>query len=67
MQTLERAQQEFWADTYRGRSIAVLGQSQGWLVYLDHMLKHGKVFATFETAVGWLKREIDLSARRRMH
>ena len=57
----------FWSDSYRGHSIATLNHGSGWLVYLDHVLQHNKLFATAESAVMWLRRQIDVSGARRTH
>jgi hypothetical protein len=53
---------EFWADSYRGHAIATLNHGKGWLVYLDHVLQHGKLFVTAEAAVSWLRHRIDAAA-----
>ena len=50
MQVLDQAE-NFWADTYRGRTIAILNHGGGWLVYLDHVLQPRMMFATAEAAV----------------
>ncbi len=50
---------EFWSDRYRGHAIATLNHGKGWLVYLDHVLQHGKLFVTAEAAVNWLRQRID--------
>ena len=57
-----RESDEFWSDSYRGHTIATLNRGNGWLVYLDHVLQHNKLFATAETAVAWLRRQIDIAA-----
>lgn len=56
---------DFWSDSYRGHTIATLNHGRGWLVYVDHVLQHNKLFATAEAAAAWLKRQIDVSGRRR--
>jgi hypothetical protein len=53
---------EFWSDSYRGHAIATLAHGKGWLVYLDHVLQHGKLFITAEAAVSWLRQRIDAAA-----
>jgi hypothetical protein len=53
---------EFWSDSYRGHVIATLNRGNGWLVYLDHVLQHNKLFVTAEAAVTWLRRQIDTTA-----
>ncbi|HWB46998.1 MAG TPA: hypothetical protein VG900_16310 [Hyphomicrobiaceae bacterium] len=58
-------QEEFWSETYRGHHIAVLSRGDGWLVYLDHILQHGLLFATREQAVAWLRRKVDTQSGRR--
>ena len=58
---------EFWSDNYRGHSIATLNHGSGWLVYLDHVLQHNKLFATAETAVAWLRKQVDSSAPTRVY
>ncbi len=63
MQTLNQTD-SFWSDSYRGHSIATLNHGSGWLVYLDHVLQHNKLFATAEAAVTWLRRQIDRTAPR---
>jgi hypothetical protein len=55
--------EEFWSDSYRGHSIATLNRGNGWLVYLDHVLQHNKLFATAEAAVTWLRRQIDTATQ----
>jgi hypothetical protein len=55
--------EEFWSDSYRGHTIATLNRGNGWLVYLDHVLQHNKLFATAEAAVAWLRRQIDTAAQ----
>jgi hypothetical protein len=57
-----RESDEFWSDSYRGHSIATLTHGRGWLVYLDHVLQHNKLFGTAEAAVTWLRRQIDSTA-----
>ena len=57
--------QDFWSDNYRGHSIATLNHGSGWLVYLDHVLQHNKLFATAEAAAAWLKQQVDVTGRRR--
>ena len=57
--------QEFWSDSYRGHSIATLNRGSGWLVYLDHVLQHNKLFATAEAAATWLKQQVDVTGQRR--
>jgi len=54
----------FWSDSYRGHTIAALSHGAGWLVYLDHVLQHNKLFATAEAAADWLKRRVDAAAPR---
>ncbi len=55
---------EFWSDSYRGHVIATLSHGKGWLVYLDHVLQHGKLFVTAEAATSWLRQRIDAAAAR---
>ncbi len=50
---------DFWSDTYRGHSIATLNHGRGWLVYVDHVLQHNKLFATGDAAVTWLRKQVD--------
>jgi len=50
---------DFWSDTYRGHTIAVLNHGGRWLVYLDHVLQHRVLFETSEAAVNWLRCKID--------
>jgi hypothetical protein len=38
--------EDFLSDTYRGHSIATLNHGRGWLVYIDHVLQHNKLFVT---------------------
>lgn len=57
--------QEFWSDNYRGHSIATLNRGSGWMVYLDHVLQHNKLFASAEAAAAWLKQRVDVTDRRR--
>jgi hypothetical protein len=63
MQTLKHTD-SLWSDSYRGRSIATLNHGSGWLVYLDHVLQHNKLFVTAEAAVRWLRDQVDRSALR---
>ena len=58
---------EFWSDSYRGRTIATLNRGSGWLVYLDHVLQHNKLFVTAEAAVSWLRKQVDLALPSRAH
>jgi hypothetical protein len=58
MQALEQIE-DFWSDTYRGRNIAILNRGGSWLVYLDHVMQHRMLFDTAESAVRWLRRQID--------
>ncbi len=64
MQSLESTESPdaFWSDCYRGHTIAALSRGNGWLVYLDHVLQHNKLFATVEAAAVWLRRQIDTAA-----
>jgi hypothetical protein len=57
-----RETDEFWSDSYRGHTIATLNCGNGWLVYLDHVLQHNKLFVTAEAAAAWLRRQIDTTA-----
>jgi len=57
----------FWSDSYRGHAIATLNHGEGWLVYLDHVLQHNKLFVTADAAVRWLRQRIDSSSRQRAH
>jgi hypothetical protein len=50
---------EFWADTYRGRPIAILNRQGRWHVYLDHALQYHVLFATAQDAIGWLMQRVD--------
>lgn len=59
---MPRESDEFWSDSYRGHAIATLNRGNGWLVYLDHVLQHNKLFVTAEAAVAWLRRQIDAAA-----
>jgi hypothetical protein len=64
MQTFGQAD-NFWSDSYRGHSIATLNRGSGWLVYLDHVLQHNKLFVTAEAAATWLRQQVDVAAPRR--
>ena len=66
MQSL-RESGDFWSDTYRGHSIATLNHGRGWLVYLDHVLQHNKLFATADAATAWLRRQIDRTEPSKAH
>jgi hypothetical protein len=66
MHTLKQTE-DFWSDNYRGHSIATLNHGRGWLVYLDHVLQHNKLFASAEAAVAWLRGQVDRSAPERAH
>jgi hypothetical protein len=61
----EANRSEFWSDNYRGHNIATLNHGSGWLVYLDHVLQHNKLFVTAEAAVAWLRRQVDVAGQRR--
>jgi hypothetical protein len=50
---------EFWSGVYHGRPIAVLRRSDGWHVYLDHLLQHNMVFITASHARSWLTKRVD--------
>jgi hypothetical protein len=63
MQTFEQTD-GFWSDSYRGHRIATLNRGSGWLVYLDHVLQHNKLFATAEAATTWLRDQVDRSSPR---
>jgi hypothetical protein len=63
MHTFEQAD-SFWSDSYRGNSIATLNHGSGWLVYLDHVLQHNKLFVTAEAATTWLRDQVDRSGSR---
>ena len=54
----------FLSDSYRGHNIAALSHGRGWLVYLDHVLQHNKLFETAEAGIAWLRREIDVTGQR---
>ena len=56
---------EFWSDSYRGHTIATLNHGRGWLVYLDHVLQHNKLFETAEAAAAWLRQQVDVTRPRR--
>ena len=58
---------EFWSDSYRGRTIATLNHGSGWLVYVDHVLQHNMLFVTAEAAVAWLRRQVDSATPRQAH
>jgi hypothetical protein len=64
MQTVEKIE-NFWSDTYHGRTIAVFNHSGNWLAYLDHALQPRMLFTTAEAAVAWLRRQVDTPAMRR--
>ena len=66
MQTLKQTD-EFWSDSYRGHSIATLNHGSGWLVYLDHVLQHNKLFVSAEAAVMWLRNQVDRSVPGQVH
>jgi hypothetical protein len=66
MQTFGQAD-SFWSDSYRGHSIATLNRGSGWLVYLDHVLQHNKLFATADAAVTWLRQQVDVTGPTRAH
>jgi hypothetical protein len=66
MQALEHVE-DFWSDTYRGRNIAILNRGGSWLVYLDHVMQHRMLFDTAESAVRWLRRQIDQSRGKRLN
>ncbi len=61
----DTSSEDFWSDNYHGHSIATLNHGRGWLVYLDHVLQHNKLFATAEAAAAWLKQQVDLTPSRR--
>jgi hypothetical protein len=66
MQALEQ-EEDFWSDTYRGRSIAILNRGAGWVVYLDHRMQHKMLFDTAEAAVRWLRQQVDRGRSARLH
>ena len=66
MQALEHVE-EFWSDTYCGRNIAILNRGGSWLVYLDHVMQHRLLFDTAESAIRWLRHQIDQSRGSRLH
>ena len=57
----QQQMEEFRSDTYRGRPIAVLNHGGGWLVYLDHVMQHNKLFTSAEAAMAWLRQRIDVA------
>ena len=57
----------FWSDSYRGHTIATMNHGAGWLVYVDHVFQHNKLFVTAEAAVAWLRNQVDACALRRVH
>jgi hypothetical protein len=59
MQTTIHTDDDFWSGSYRGHTIATLNRGSGWLVYLDHVLQHNKLFVTADAAVTWLHQQID--------
>jgi hypothetical protein len=59
--------EEFWADSYCGRPIAVLNRGGNWLVYLDHALQPRMTFATAEAGFTWLRRKVDQAKPQRRH
>jgi hypothetical protein len=61
----EPSSQEFWSANYRGHSIATFNHGRGWLVYVDHVLQHNKLFTSAEAAAAWLRRQVDVSEPRR--
>jgi hypothetical protein len=61
MQTIEQTE-EFWSDTYHGRTIAVFNHGDRWLPYLDHALQPRMIFASAEAAIAWLRRRVDTPA-----
>jgi hypothetical protein len=67
LDTSDETSDEFWSDTYRGRSIATLNHGRGWLVYVDHVLQHNKLFVTADAAVTWLRKQIDTAEPSRAH
>ena len=66
MQALEHVE-DFWSDIYRGRNIAILNRGGSWLVYLDHVMQHRLLFDTAESAVRWLRHQVDQSRSSRLH
>jgi hypothetical protein len=58
---------DFWSDSYRGHTIATLNHGSGWLVYVDHVMQHNKLFASAEAAVAWLRRQVDTSKPHSAH
>jgi len=66
MQALEHVE-DFWSDIYRGRNIAILNRGGSWLVYLDHVMQHQLLFDTAESAVRWLRRQVDQNRSSRLH
>jgi len=66
MQALEHVE-DFWSDIYRGRNIAILNRGGSWLVYLDHVMQHRLLFDTAESAVRWLRHQVDQNRSSRLH
>ena len=66
MQALEHVE-DFWSDIYRGRNIAILNRGGSWLVYLDHVMQQRLLFDTAESAVRWLRRQVDQNRGSRLH
>jgi hypothetical protein len=66
MQALEHVE-DFWSDIYRGRNIAILNRGGSWLVYLDHVMQQRLLFDTAESAVRWLRRQVDQNCSGRLH
>jgi hypothetical protein len=66
MQALDYVE-DFWSDTYRGRNIAILNRGGSWLVYLDHVMQHRLLFDTAESAVRWLRHQVDQNRGSRLH
>jgi len=52
-------EQQFWSDSYGGRSIAIFNHHGRWLAYLDHVLLQKVAFATPGDAIAWLTKRID--------
>ena len=41
--------------------IAAFNHGGGWLVYLDHVMQHNKLFVSAEAAMAWLRQRIDVA------
>lgn len=50
---------DFWSTSYRGHQIAAQRHYRGWLVYVNNVMQHGKLFGNEIEAAIWLRSEVN--------